>query len=164
MNYALPLEEVALRLGVAVLCGLFLGMDREIKRKSVGVRPFLLVCLGSAGFTITVIEISHYYITVYENIAPDPTRIVQGIVTGIGFLGGGAILQSKGHIAGAATGASIWVSGGIGVACGYGFYWHAIIFTGYAFAVLVIVGYLRAKLRDDINDDSGNVVNTRKSE
>ncbi len=164
MNYALPLEEVALRLGAAVLCGLFIGLDREIKRKSVGVRTFLLVCLGSAGFTIIVIEITHYYITVYKDISPDPTRIVQGVVTGIGFLGGGAILQSKGHIKGAATGASIWVSGGIGVACGYGFYWHAFIFTGYAFAVLVVAGYLRPKLRDDIDDDEGSVVNTKKSE
>nr|CAA6829080.1 MAG: Protein MgtC [uncultured Thiotrichaceae bacterium] len=164
MSYALSPEEVALRLGVAVLCGLFIGLDREVKRKSVGVRTFLLVCLGAAGFTITVIEVTHYYIVVYEDINPDPTRIVQGIVTGIGFLGGGAILQSNGHITGAATGASIWVSGCIGVACGYGFYWHALIFTAYAFAVLVIAGYLRAKLRDDIKDDTGNVINTDTTE
>lgn len=164
MDYALSPQEVAVRLGAALLCGLFIGLDREVKRKSVGVRTFLLVCLGSTSFTITVLEISHYYVAIYDDITPDPTRIVQGIVTGIGFLGGGAILQSKGHIAGTSTGASIWVSGGIGVACGYGFYWHAFIFTGYVFAVLVIIGYVRPKFRDDIEDDKGNIANTIRSD
>ena len=146
-------QEVAVRLGVAAFCGLLIGLDREIKYKSVGVRTFLLVCLGSAGFTMMVIDIVNYYATLYNDISPDPTRIVQGIVTGIGFLGGGAILQSKGHVTGAATGASIWVAGAVGVACGYGFYWNALILTAYAFVVLVIIGYLRARYRDDMESD-----------
>lgn len=164
MDIAVSPTEVATRLGAAVLCGFFIGLDREVKRKSVGVRTFLLVCLGSAGFAITVIEIVYYYMKIYQNISPDPTRIAQGIVTGIGFLGGGAILQSKGSITGAATGASIWVSGAIGIACGYGFYWLALMITGYAFVVLAIIGYLRTYFRNDINSDKGDVANNREPE
>lgn len=152
--------EVVIRLSVAAVCGLLIGLDREIKNKNVGVRTFLLVCLGSAGFTVIVIEILNFYATAYEETSIDPTRIVQGIVTGIGFLGGGAILHSQGHVTGAATGASIWVCGAIGVACGYGFYWPAGIITLYAFGVLVIFGWLRTHFRDDIDSDTGRVVNT----
>jgi len=164
MTDALTPAEIAIRLGVAALCGLFIGLDREIKHKNVGVRTFLLVCLGSAGFALMVIEMTHYYATVYKDIEPDPTRLLQGVVTGIGFLGGGAILQAKGQITGAATGASIWVCGALGVACGYGFHWHPAFLTGYAFIVLAIVGYLRAKCRDDIDSDEGNVANSQRND
>jgi len=160
MQPALSPEEIALRLGVAALCGLLIGLDREIKHKSVGLRTFLLVCLGAAGFSIAVIEITHYYITAYPEFTTDPTRIVQGVVTGIGFLGGGAILTSKGYVAGAATGASIWVAGAIGVACGYGLNWLAFILSFYTFIVLFVVGYIRVKLRDDMDNDMGEVKNS----
>ncbi|WP_025897036.1 MgtC/SapB family protein [Sneathiella glossodoripedis] len=153
MPYSLTPQELAIRLGVAALCGFLIGLEREIKHKSLGVRAFVLVCLGSAGFSLTLIEITNFYISTYDDIAMDPTRIIQGIVTGIGFLGGGAILQSQGKVKGAATGASIWVAGGIGVACGYGFYWHAFITTAYAFLILTIFGYCRAKFRDDVKDN-----------
>lgn len=158
----LPPEEIATRLLAAMICGLFIGLDREIKHKNVGLRTFLLVCLGSAGFTMMVIEIVDHYNRTYE-IGSDPTRIIQGIVTGIGFLGGGAILHSKGQVSGAATGASIWVCGAIGVACGYGFYWHAGILSAYVFIVLAVIGYLRAHCRSDMEDDSGSSVNNQNA-
>ena len=159
MTTSLTPEEIAIRIGAAALCGLFVGLDREIKHKTVGVRTYLLVCLGAAGFSLMTLEMTHFYATVYKEIGPDPTRVIQGIVTGIGFLGGGAILQAKGHVTGIATGASIWVCGAIGVACGYGFYWHAVIMTGYVFIILAIIGHLRAKYRDDLKSDEGNVAN-----
>ena len=160
MEFALTPQELLLRFGAALLCGLLLGIDREIKQKNVGVRTYLLVCLGSAGFATMVIEMTHFYMVNYDAVGPDPTRALQGIVTGIGFLGGGAILQAKGRITGAATGASIWVCGAIGIACGFGFYWHALILSGYAFVVLMIIGNLRARLRDDIDTDKGQAPNS----
>ncbi len=161
MNVLTP-EEIMLRLGIAVFCGLFVGLDREIKHKNVGVRTYLLVCLGAAGFSLMTLEMTHFYTTIYKTINPDPTRVIQGVVTGIGFLGGGAILQAKGHVTGVATGASIWVCGAIGVACGYGFYWHAVIMAGYAFFILAIVGWLRVKCRGDLESDEGDVANNQK--
>ena len=159
MEFALSPQELFLRFGAAMLCGLLIGLDREMKHKTVGVRAYLLVCLGAAGFATIVIEMTHYYIQTYDDVGPDPTRVLQGIVTGIGFLGGGAIMQAKGQITGVATGASIWVCGAIGVACGFGFYLHAVILTGYAFIVLSIIGVIRAKCRDDIESDQGDTPN-----
>ena len=150
MPHSFTLQEIILRLGVASLCGLLLGLDCEIKQKTVGVGAFLLVCLGSASFTMMIVEITNYYQQIYEDLSMDPTRIIQGVVTGIGFLGGGAILQKGDHVAGTATGASIWVCGAIGVACGYGLYVHAGITTAFAFAVLTIVGLIRSLLREDL--------------
>lgn len=164
MSYELSLMDVTVRLGVAFFCGLVLGLDREMKHKNVGVRPFLLVALGSAAFSILIIEVVHYYAQTYPDINPDPSRIIQGIITGIGFLGGGAIMQSKGQVTGAATGAGIWLCGAIGVACGYGFHWHALIITGYAFAILCIIGVLRARCRDDLEEDDGDIANKNNNE
>lgn len=159
MENALTILDVAIRLGAASLCGLIIGLDRELKHKNVGLRTFLLVCLGAAGFSILIIEIAHFYMAQYKDINVDPTRIVVGIITGIGFLGGGAILQASGQIRGAATGASIWLCGAIGVACGFGYYWIAAIITAYAFIVLAIVGFIRAEVRDDLDKDDGEVSN-----
>jgi putative Mg2+ transporter-C (MgtC) family protein len=159
MPYALTPQEIGLRLGIAAACGFLIGIDRELKRKNLGVRVFLLVCLGSAGFTLILIEITNFYHTNFKDLSMDPTRIISGIVTGIGFLGGGAFLQNKGRITGAATGASIWVSGGVGVACGFGFYWHAGLITAYAVIVLAIIGHFRAKYRKDMKNDTKDAPN-----
>ena len=161
MNYEITTEDYALRLGAAVLCGFIIGIEREIKHKNAGLRTFLLVCLGAAGFTLIVLEIFHDYIKVSQaQTMIDPTRIIQGIITGIGFLGGGAILQSKHHVSGTATGASIWVSGAIGVACGYGFYTLAMLITLYTFAVLAIIGYLRGLWWNKYQDKEENEQNS----
>jgi len=155
----LTLEETAYRLIFAVGCAVVLGFEREIKHKNAGIRTYLLVCLGSAGFTILIINISAYFLSLNLNVQIDPSRIVQGIVTGLGFLGGGAILQQKSGVTGVATGAGIWIVGAIGIACGFGFFQLASLLTLLAFAVLGVIGLIRARMRDDIdnNSDKGDV-------
>lgn len=153
----LTLEETAYRLLCAVGCAVVLGLEREIKHKNAGIRTYLLVCLGSAGFTVLIINISAHFLSLDVNVQIDPSRIVQGIVTGLGFLGGGAILQQKSGVSGVATGAGIWIAGAIGIASGFGFYQLAVMLTALAFIVLGLVGVVRAHLRDDIENDKGNV-------
>ncbi len=153
----LTLEETAYRLLCAVGCALVLGLERELKHKNAGIRTYLLVCLGSAGFTILIINISAHFLALDVNVQIDPSRIVQGIVTGLGFLGGGAILQQKNSVSGVATGAGIWIVGAIGIASGFGFFKLAIMLSVLAFLVLGLVGIVRANLRDDIENDQGDV-------
>lgn len=156
MTYFLSLDEIAIRYAVAAACGLLLGIEREMKHKPAGVRVYILVTIGSATFTMLLGELTAYYADHYSEITMDPTRIVQGIIAGIGFLGGGAIIQSKNNVTGVGTGAGIWICGAIGIACGYGLYWYAAIVTTIVFVVLGILGMVRAELRDDLDKDDGD--------
>lgn len=141
-----------MRLGAAVLCAALIGVDREIKHKPVGIRAYILVCLGSAVFSLLTMELFYQLRSLEEVINIDPSRVIQGVVGGIGFLGAGAIIQSRNHVKGAATGAGIWLLGAIGIACGFGHYVLAFTTTLIAVIVLSILGYLRAKLNDELDE------------
>jgi putative Mg2+ transporter-C (MgtC) family protein len=108
------LHDVLIRLAAAVGSGALIGLDRELRRKPAGLRTMALVGLGSAVFTLATIEPSRGAYT-------DATsRVIQGIITGIGFLGAGAILRgtSEDTVRGLTTAASIWLAAGAGIACG----------------------------------------------
>lgn len=75
----------------------------------------------------------------------DPSRVVQGIVEGIGFLGTGAIIHSRGEVRGVTTGATVWVVGAIGLACGFGMYLHAAVLALAALAVLTVLGLIERR-------------------
>lgn len=98
----------------ALICGLIIGYDRELKRKSAGVRTFILICSGVTLFT----SLSFYIADVLEGI--DPTRIIGQIITGIGFLGAGVIVKNDNKIEGVTTAAFIWCISAIGVLIGLG--------------------------------------------
>ena len=144
-------EQIITRFLAAAICGLLVGIDRDIKSKPAGIRTYMLVCLGSCAFTLMVFEISEFYIKNYANVSVDPTRVIQGIITGIGFLGGGAILSStkENKVKGLTTGASIWIAGAIGLSCGYGFYIHALILTTMTVMILTIAGFIKHKIFDE---------------
>ena len=111
----------ALRLGAALLAGALIGIDREIHRKPAGMRTHAMVSMGAAMVVLSMVAIG---------ASDDATsRAVQGIVTGIGFIGGGVILQleQERRIEGLTTAASIWVAAGLGIACGGGHYILAAI-------------------------------------
>jgi putative Mg2+ transporter-C (MgtC) family protein len=104
-----------LQLGFAFLIALPIGWDREHEDRSAGVRTFPLVAMGSCGLMLITAAIS--------NSSPDAaSRVLQGLITGIGFLGAGAILRQQGNIHGTATAASIWVMCVAGAAVGLGLY------------------------------------------
>ena len=107
--------EAALRLLLAAALGAIIGFQRERAKKPAGLRTYTLISLGAALFTVT----SSYGF----GGSTDPTRIAAGIVTGIGFIGAGAILRSnEGIVAGLTTAATIWTVAGIGLAAGAGLY------------------------------------------
>jgi len=130
--------EVALRLLVAVAIGGLIGWDRERADKPAGLRTHMLVALGSASFTLLGFEVG-------DHLAPktgegfDPTRVLQGVIGGIGFLGAGAIIQNRGHVSGITTAASVWVAGALGSAAGVGAYVLAVFTAAMAFGVLRLV-------------------------
>ncbi|MEO6952066.1 MAG: MgtC/SapB family protein [Polyangia bacterium] len=137
-----PLLEVgttaiALRTGAAVLSGTLLGINRDLHHKSAGVRTHSLVSLGSAMVVMLAF-------TVDSRNGDGATRVMQGLVTGIGFLGAGVILhrETKKRIEGLTTAASIWVAAAFGMACGAGRFVLVGITLTAALVVLVLGGPL----------------------
>ncbi len=129
----LSYAEVALRLGLAVLCGGAVGFEREINNRPAGFRTHILVCVGSA----LIMLVSAYGFTAEHyggmEFQIDPGRIAAQVVTGIGFIGAGTIIQHRGNIQGLTTAAGIWVVAGIGLAVGIGYYVASI------FATLIVI-------------------------
>ena len=119
--------ELTLRLVLALALGAVIGLERELQRMPAGFRTHGLVSLGSAIFTV----VSGFAFT---GPASDPTRIAAQIVTGIGFIGGGAILHYRGNVRGLTTAASLWAVAGVGMAAGAGLWVVALVGS-----VLVIV-------------------------
>ncbi len=125
--------EVALKLAVAVLLGAAIGLDRELRHKSAGVKTIGLVTLGSALAVMAVGGGS-------GNVGSDmqaASRVVQGALAGIGFLGGGVILHHGRNVEGLTTAAAIWTAAALGAACGLGA-WQLVVIGG-AFALLLLI-------------------------
>jgi putative Mg2+ transporter-C (MgtC) family protein len=126
--------ELLLRLGLAALLGAVIGLERELRDREAGLRTHLLVAMGSALFTI----LSAYGFRDVLNgsnpllVRTDPTRIAAQIVTGIGFLGAGAIIRQGFSIRGLTTAATLWLTAAIGMAAGAGSYVAAAVTTGIA--------------------------------
>ncbi|MDY7227530.1 MgtC/SapB family protein [Hyalangium rubrum] len=130
---------VALRLGVAFLLGGLLGLERELRGQSAGLRTHLLVSLGSCLFTLASIYAAQPLVDdVPVGTRADITRIASQVVVGIGFLGGGAILRHGDSIRGLTTAANLWLTASIGLAAGLGFL-HGAAITG-GLALLVLAG------------------------
>jgi putative Mg2+ transporter-C (MgtC) family protein len=125
--------DAALRLGSAVAIGGLVGLDRGLRQKPAGLRTHALVSLGAALMTYTGIE-----------LAPDEpgaiTRVLQGVIAGVGFLGGGVILRDAQdqRVRGLTTAASIWIVAGLGMACGAG-HWRTGLLAS-AFTLVVLMG------------------------
>ena len=121
--------DATLRLGFAAGLGAAVGFERELRDREAGIRTHLLVSLGSALFTIVSAYGFHEFLTGANGGRIDPTRIAAQIVTGIGFLGAGAIIRDGLSIRGLTTAATLWVVAAIGMACGAGYYWPAVAVT-----------------------------------
>lgn len=140
MFASITLVESALRLGLAIVLGGLLGIEREFKHKSAGLRTHMMVALGAATFTLVAIEMYARAGGQGADLAGrvDPMRLVQGIIGGIGFLGAGTIIQARGHVEGLTTAGSIWLVGSVGMAVGGGFYTIAALAV--AAGLLVLAG------------------------
>jgi len=128
--------DILLKLGVSAILGLIIGLEREIKRKPVGLKTCLVISIASCLLTIVSIESAFLFPSSDEvNITMDPLRLAAQIISGIGFLGAGVILRRENDsISGLTTAAMIWGAAGMGIAVGAGFYFEAI-----AGVVLIII-------------------------
>ncbi len=124
---------------LATFLGACIGLERELSGKAAGLRTNLLICLGAALFTIISAEMA-------AGAKDSTTRIAAQIVTGVGFLGAGAIIQDRGGVHGLTTAATIWLVASIGMACGARFYQLAIIAAAIALFVLLCLGRLSKHL------------------
>jgi uncharacterized membrane protein YhiD involved in acid resistance len=118
----------------SVLCGGLIGLERELKNKPAGIKTNILICLGSALYTSVSVLISQA--NADNGVYGDPARIAAQIVAGIGFLGGGTIIQARGTILGLTTAATIWVVSAIGICIGIG---HADIAVVASITVILVL-------------------------
>jgi putative Mg2+ transporter-C (MgtC) family protein len=125
--------------------GLLLGYERSYHGRAAGMRTYALVCVTSAMLTAINAYPQHWYGGNLPNIAStagDPTRVIQGIMTGIGFLGAGVIMKDGFTIRGLSSAASIWTTAAIGIVIGVGFYGAAISATAVSLAAMTVLGRL----------------------
>jgi putative Mg2+ transporter-C (MgtC) family protein len=129
--------QVILRLALSFVLSGFIGIERQLHRRNAGLRTHILVSVGACLIMLT----SLYVFDIYKDITRvDPARIAAGVITGIGFLGAGAILKERDGVKGLTTAASLWVVAGIGLAVGVGFF-SAAVFT--AVLALIALFFLR---------------------
>ena len=131
--------QIILRLVLSVILSGLIGLERQMHRRTAGLRTHILVCLGSCLIMLT----SLYVFDIYKDkVSLDPARIAAGVITGIGFLGAGTIIREKEGVRGLTTAASLWVVSGIGLAVGCGFLNASIFTTILALVVLFFLRYL----------------------
>ncbi|GGE62976.1 magnesium transporter MgtC [Streptosporangium jomthongense] len=136
----IPILEMFFRLLAAAGLALLLGLERELRGKAAGLRSHMLVALGSSAFIMMGLHILLATAEGDPSARIDPTRVVEGVIGGIGFLGAGSIIQSQGNIQGITTGASIWMAGAIGVASGIGNFALAGMVALMALIIMVVLG------------------------
>lgn len=120
-------------------------MERELSDKPAGLRTNMLICVGSTLITMVSLHVALSYAERQVNIA-DPGRIAAQIVSGVGFLGAGTIIQARGSVHGLTTAATIWVMAGIGLAIGSGFYAPAVATTLILLVILWVLGRIESRI------------------
>jgi putative Mg2+ transporter-C (MgtC) family protein len=138
LNDSTHILRVLLRLGLAAVVGGILGFERELEHKRAGLRTHMLVALGSALFALIAAEVNG-----------EVSRVIQGIATGIGFIGAGTIfkLTEQGEIKGLTSAAAIWVTAAVGTAVGVGLVWPVIVAVVLAWIIMMVLHRLEDWIR-----------------
>ncbi len=129
--------EMGFRMAAALLAGGLIGLERSHRGRPAGFRTHALVCLSSTLLMLVTAYESHWFPRdSAARVIIDPTRMAQGIMTGIGFLGAGAIIKEGLSVRGLTTAASIWITAAIGILTGVGFYFAALVGTALTLGTL----------------------------
>ncbi len=136
MNFSPEDLEMLMRLLASLAAGAIIGYERSFHGRPAGFRTHALVCVASSLLMLVTVYEAHWVRTAHDAIRIDPTRMAQGIMTGIGFLGAGVIIKEGLSVRGLTTAASIWITAAIGVLAGIGFYFPLVV------SVLLTVGVL----------------------
>lgn len=154
MNFFAPetmsWEDVGLRFAFATILPFLIGLERFLRRKPIDFRPFVIISVGSCGLVMASIEMLQSVNDTNSNI--DPTRVIEGVITGIGFLGAGAMFREGNYVQGAGSAAAIWVAGAIGLSCGMGEIWLATIMAAIVLSLLVASGPFTSRWDPDHHD------------
>src|SRR6185295_2841889 len=132
--------SIPLKLLLAAVLGGLIGLEREMRDKPAGLRTNILICVGSTLFMSISTKVS-------ELLGGDPTRIAAQIISGIGFLGAGAVLHSHGFVLGLTTAATIWVVAGVGMALGSGMYTVAVFTTAMSLVTLYFLSFVEDRIQ-----------------
>ena len=144
------LPEAALRVCIAGVFGLIIGLDRDMKNKPIDFRAYIIIAVSTCVIAMTGQELYADFATSDNVLSLDLGKIISGSLTGIGFLGAGAIIRrDDDRVIGTATGASIWASGGIGLAIGFGLYALATLNFIVVWLTLFFGGLLTQRLLRD---------------
>jgi len=136
-------ENILLHLLVALVAGGLIGLERSYHGRPAGFRTHVLVCVSSSMLMLVTLYQSTWYIApLADTVRTDPTRMAQGIMTGIGFLGAGVIMKDGLSVRGLTTAASIWMTAAIGILAGIGFYFPVLVVTTLTVAALSIFRWL----------------------
>ena len=155
----LSLGELILRIALAAALGGAIGAERELRERGAGLRTHLLVSVGSALFTlVSAYGFQDFDYGSQNGIVFDPTRIAAQIVTGIGFLGAGAIIRQGLSIRGLTTAATLWISAAIGLAAGAGYYSAAIVTTAAVLIALVPLRYVARRTLRRVRHEEGRLL------
>lgn len=130
----MTISEITLKLILAVALGGLIGFERESSQKPAGFRTNILICIGSTMMMI----FSLLLLQETDASGIDTTRIAAGVITGMGFIGAGTIIQARGSIFGLTSAATLWAVAGLGLVIGAGYYMVALIFTGIIILTLAI--------------------------
>lgn len=140
--------EISLRLVIALTFGSLIGLERSYHGRPAGFRTHTLVCLASSVLMlVTVYESQWFSARGMARVAVDPTRMAQGIMTGIGFLGAGVIMKEGLSVRGLTTAASIWITSAIGILVGIGFYFPAALTVTLALGTLALFRWIESKIQ-----------------
>ena len=135
----MEVADFAIRIGCAVAAGLLIGFEREYKNKHAGLKTNMLVALGAAVFALISLRfLGDDYV--------DITRVLSQIVIGIGFIGGGTIIQHGKNIKGLTTAATIWCSAGAGCLAAFGMFWELLIITATVVLINLVFGIIDSKI------------------
>ena len=149
MNIPLHTEDIQIIIHLisALIAGGIIGLERSFHGRPAGFRTHTLVCLASSLLMLVTMYQSRWIPGIpLETIRTDPTRMAQGIMTGIGFLGAGVIFKEGLSVRGLTTAASIWMTAAIGILMGIGFYMPAILATALTLATLSIFRWIEARM------------------
>jgi putative Mg2+ transporter-C (MgtC) family protein len=139
--------DIALRLVASLVIGGLIGLERSYHSRPAGFRTHSLVCLSTSLLMLVTVYETHWFPRLSEGrISLDPTRMAQGIMTGIGFLGAGTIMKDGLSVRGLTTAASIWITAAIGILIGIGFYVPALIATVFTLGTLSVFRWIESQI------------------
>jgi putative Mg2+ transporter-C (MgtC) family protein len=138
--------DTCARLVSASILAALIGLERELRNKPAGLRTHILVGLGASALCVFAVHIARDVTNVPDAVRIDPIRVIQGVIAGLGFLGAGAIIQSKTQVHGMTTAAGVWIAGIVGVGCGTGNYFAVTLLTIITLICLYPIGVLERKL------------------